>query len=568
MISANQENVFARMGQENHKWIELTRQNTVEGKYDSFGQHDLIMAYAEPNERRKWLISAATKFKPIIFKPPTGDTNFTREYGWEMSFMYEHVKEVLTDDERAAWESSLKQHAEFVMGQGQWGPRTRLEDTDTVIGHIALIKGVDRVLKTGYTTREPSTHPEIVVSYSMMIAARRKMIAFAKGGEWPESDEYNLGTLQILLMGELVNGELAPEVDEWLPELATQLRWHITPDLKAAVQWGDSEHPHDLVLRVRIPLMLQVISAGGDKDGKLLQLVAALLPSLPDNTFWNTMWRAMWLFDPKALPEFPQVEHPLGLRIANNGLIIYRTLNTVLQVYAATVTHYDHQINQWDTRLWQNGDWILDSPRCYAPWTSTANAGLVYGLALQPDREIKSVDRTQDGCIVVLTTKGPRYPGAWEEPPSYTELWSQTITLAGNSLKRIDQFQGSKPTNLQRYQEWEKTAIESSPVLQQLWHTPPGSEPTAIDKGFTWLSRNETKMKLTSNRVGTIERAIIGVNLGQYAVPSEGGGWLIRFVHDVLPVAEIESVLEWGELNTDINVKGVIRGKQLIIELP
>jgi hypothetical protein len=555
-----------------HRWGQVTRSLADDPHtYGGHGQHDLLMSFLDSANARAWKLKAATKYAPLVMTPPNGDMNFTREMGWELPWAFSVYQDVLTPMERDAYAAGLRAWTEHVMGFGVWGAQTRLNDSDVVHGHIPLIHGTDLALGTNYRGLNagdlfPGTAKFVAVSYGQMRKAQEHNLRPELKGVLEESSGYNKGTAQLILMGSAACGiESYPEVKAWLPDLATTLRWDMTPDLKEYAQWGDVEGPHSLHQHAMLPLMYQVIGLGGDKDGQLLQLAASL--ELPDNQFWANGWRAMLCFDPRTLPAQSRYEAPAGLRVTRDH-VIYRNAETLFHVFAAAPTGMDHGMSQPECRLWHKGRWILDSPRAYQPWPTNQNASLAFGLEPMPDRGLRSAELIDGGAKVVLETKGPRYAQPyWDAPPSFVDLWRQTLTLKPGSLTRTDHFAGSKPTRLDRYYPHERVAIESSPALQQLWHTPPGSTPTPIDGGFTWLC-GDVPLTLTSNRSARIERTAIGTNIGSYVDESQEGGWLIRFDHDALP-ASIESVLRWDEPQQgDQPVKGVIRGKQLIIELP
>lgn len=594
--SPTQRAALARMGAENHPWVELTRQlASRSGVYDDIGQHSLTMAFAEPDKATEWKADAVRKFVPWLLSNVIDQDSFnintSREWGWYIPLAYGHLREAMTPQEQQDCEAQIKKLAEFVLGFHRWGPVTRLEDSDSVIGHLVLVRLTDLVLGTDYCSLTLASADDgalwVDCTYADMRQALRNIIAQAQGGELPESSSYNLGTSQLLILGcAAIGWDEFPEAKAWLVELGEQLRWQVTPDLKESVQWGDVENPHDLLLRVRVPLMLEVIGLGGDPEGKLLQLAAAL-PPVPGNYFWNCMYRAMWCFDPALLPKVPRVEHPVGLRHCANGLTIYRTHDTLLQVFAAHPTGYDHQMSQWDTRLWHHGDWLSDHPIGYSPWATNFNAALAFGLEPMSDRGRVSARLTADGCEIVLETRGPRYVGGWDRPPSYIDLWRQTIQLQPGKLTITNTVELRQPTRLERYEGWERAALETSPALTVIQHAPPRSEPeTALGTppGFTWLSRGGTRLFLRSNATATSrELVVIGTNIGTYISLGEDGGQLLRLTvnppadEQGVIRAEIAAELTWGEPTPEppavVQVHGEIRirpdgRRELVVPLP
>lgn len=573
-----------------HKSGQLELRFTAPGTYGNVGQHEVLMSFIDPENAREWKLAAATKYAPLVMSPPDSNRNFTREYGWELPWAFSIYQDVLTPDERAAYTAGLKAWVEKIISYGTWGPETRLEDSDVVIGHIPFIHGVDLALGTNYRNLNPDelipgTGTMVGVSYGQMRAKQREIMQLAKGGPMPTSSGYMLGDWQLAIIGSAACGlDNYPEVTERLPDLAEWLQWELTPDKqerldwtavvsKERLEWGDVEGPHSLHAHALLPLMYMVIGLGGDKDGKLLQLAASL--ELPENLAWATQYRALLCFDPRTLPAKPAYEAPTGLRVTRDHAI-YRSADTLFHVFAAASTGLDHEQRQPEVKLWHKGNWILDSPRGYQPWPKNQNASLAFGMPQMTERGLKSADAIDGGCKVVLESKGQwYYQPYYEPPPSFVDSLRTTLTLIPGKLTRHVRLEGREPTRLDRYYAHDRATLESSPALQQLWHAPPGSTPAPIDGGFSWLAKGGLPLTLTSNRSPRIEQALIGTNIGSYLEPTEEGGWIVSFDHDELP-AEIDSVLRWDQPApppptpnpTDVPIKGVIRGKQLIIELP
>src|SRR5690349_9310617 len=458
-----------------HKCGQLELRFTAPGTYGNYGQHELLMSFIDPQNARDWKLKAATKYAPLVMSPPDSNRNFTREYGWELPWAFSVYQDVLEPMEREAQAACLKAWVEKIISYGTWGPETRLQDGDVVIGHIPFIHGVDIALGTNYRNLNPDdlipgTGMMVGASYGQMRDKQREIMQTAKGGPMPSSSSYMLGDWQLAIIGAAACGiHNYPEVTERLPDLAEWLQWELTPDKqerldwtavanKERLEWGDVEGPHSLHAHALLPLMYMVIGLGGDRDGKLLQLAASL--ELPENLAWATQYRALLCFDPRTLPEKPAYEAPAGLRVTRDHAI-YRTPDTLFHVFAAAPTGLDHEMRQPEVKLWHNGNWILDSPRGYQPWPTNQNASLAFGLAQMPDRGLKSADVIEGGCKVVLETKGEYYSQPYyEPPPSFVDRWTQTITLQPGRLTRLDRLDGREPTRLDRYYAWDRATLE------------------------------------------------------------------------------------------------------------
>jgi hypothetical protein len=504
---------------------------------------------------------------------------YTHEgYSYPLSYM--RLKPYLTADERTAWEDGLKRKAEYVLGWGPWGPSTRLDDTDMLVGHWGLVVNVDLALGTTYCTLQAANAEDgtswVGCSVSEMQAQLDRCLDAAKGGVWVESEAYNLTTNRTLLMSAAIGGiDRYPKIKQHLLDLGEQYRWHHTPDLKDIVQWGDEEHPHQFTLHHRIPLYHVIAGLGGDPSGKLLHLAKALQPT-PDSAFWISHADSLLTCDPARLPELPVVEHPVGVRQAANGLLIHRTPESVVSVFCPNNViaggWVDHQMTQWNLTWWHRGSWLVPSVTGYAPWSKNHNGSEGYGLQLCLDKRMLPATITPQGFRVEMETWGPHvWQYLYEPPPSFTRMRRRVVEFDGRGFTVEDDVDQVDPRTLPNYQNYggSKSVIENALApLEQFWHTSPGSIPKPNAGGFDWLAVGGTPMELkTDAPIRQTEQVLIGTNVGQWVGPSEEGGYLMRLGAEKRIVTRI-GLAELVPPSTDVEVRGVIRGKTLTIELP
>ena len=479
------------------------------------------------------------------FDRNTNDRNFTRECSHYFALAYIWLKEEMTAKQRADYEDKLRHWAEGMIGRGEKGIFTRADDSDEVVGHYFGLALIDQALGTDYLQQKPGQDS---IGGDEMRKRIGDFCRAAKGGEWIESSEYNLGTLQLLLIGASAVGmEEFPEVQALLPELSTYLRWSLTPDWKDSVQWGDIQEPHDLHLHGRVALMAQVIGLGGDPDGQLTQTLARLIegrPVYPD--YWMSLYRALWFFDPAALskPAKSRGGQPEGLYVAEGmGLAICRDEGTLLQVHMPGMLYIDHMVAYFgDVRWWSGGEWVIDHPLGYGPSAPAHNVALLAGLGSMHQRGLVSAKETPGGCTIVGRTKGPRHVQPYYDPPPAFADWTREVKFDGK-LTVSDRFVGGPIQRADRYYPQEQAAIKDAAALwTQLWHAP--VEPQETAEGFTWQTKGGQQVTLRTNAKRREKRRDEnGKTLEGNFHPQELTGWQIRLFSDD-PKTEIVTSIE------------------------
>ena len=552
LLTPERREVLRRLYRAGHPWAKFCqefadRQTPV---YGDMGQWSL-MTWIMTGERRyaRAAIERAGKFPR-----ETNDRNYTRSSSHYYALCYLWLREEMTDKERKEWEDKLRYWALSMLGRGAKGVLTRAEDSDEVVGHYFGLALIDKALGSDYL-RQPAGDSS--VNAAKMREQIRRYCQLAAGGEWIESSEYNVGTLQLLLIGAAAAGlDEFPEVQQLLPEVSEQLRWSITPDLKDSVQWGDVQEPHNLHLSSRVSLMAMVIGLGGDPDGKLTALLARLTGDQPIYPgYWMALYRALWFFDPQVLKESggrnqeSEDRGPQGLRIARGmGLAIYRDQRTLLQAHFPEPVRVDHEQGYLgDVRLWLDGEWVLDHPIGYGAGYSAQNVGLVAGLGAMNDRGFISGQTIDRGVVLVGGTKGPRHlPPYYDPPPAFLQEWTRKITYQPGKLTVRDSFRGKMPARIDRYYPAERKAIEAAmadkALWQQIFHTP--VQPAEIDDGYEWQTPGGRTIRLTTTaqrREATPEKN--GENISGYFHQGVLSGWQIRFISSQ-PKTEIVTTLE------------------------
>ena len=214
---------------------------------------------------------------------PGNNANHVREYFLELVWIYDWIASGLTPEQRGAYIRGMAGYCRWCLaidvdtyrGGFRCGPDQN-PDSDQPTGQYFGMACWDLVAagedpKAGFWTSDVafsafSTMPGGLPvgglqpssdDYSSVVnAVTRRFAAYADGGEWFESSEYNPGTGSLMGMGiEAVRMARSYEGDnlDYHPELRSVSRrlglrevLRFTPDLKQVWQWGDDETPRTL----------------------------------------------------------------------------------------------------------------------------------------------------------------------------------------------------------------------------------------------------------------------------------------------------------------------------------
>lgn len=538
MLTAELPSVFRAA----HPWAVFARSfaDRDPPAYGDFGQWATLvwLATRAGEYARKAIARGLATFTP----EPTWGRNETRETTLTWALQYGWLKEAMTPDERTTWAKRLNRRCELILTPFGTGWGTSLGDSDETVGHYFGLALTDAVLGTTYLT-----DPTAGTKPADMREAIRGYCAKAKGGEWIESSSYNLGTVQLLLLGAYAHGiEKYPDVATFAMELAEQLRWQLTPDLKDAVQWGDTQNPHDPQWSLRVGLWGIVAGLTGDPGGHLRALIAAITDGKdPYPTYWSELYRVLWVYDPR--PPAGPVVPPTGFRVTGPavGLAIHRGPNHLFACRFAGRTGVDHESEAFgDVRLWLNGEWVLGHPLGYGAFPEAHNAGLVAGLGAMTERTMTAVE-TPTGCTVTGRTSGPYFDPPYRVP-SFLDGWEREVRFeAPNRLAVRDTFRGSVPDPTAYPASWPYVPdrIRKAPALWcAVYHAP--VEPASVTGGFTWTTLGGQRVTVTGPD-GITEKVTRENTLGNFYDTELG--WRVVFRSNATP-AELVTTVAVGDV--------------------
>lgn len=453
--------------------------------------------------------------------------NYTRETFAEHVVLYDWLYPALTPAQRAAFYGKLNDWADLCLGAGPkpWGTRT--PDSDELVGHyfglalLDLATGPDNpragsFLKATWTDKgkvKPVGGLDATAADdSTMRNAVARFAAAAAGGEWIESDEYNLGTLKLLLIGAegvrtATGKDHFPELSRLIPQLALAQVRSVTPDLKAAIQWGDVEHPRNLDLNKRTTLLAMLAGltrddpAAGPYAARLVDDLVGLYGATGYKSAEPTA-RALLFYDPYAPRKDWRALLPEWDYRAGQGMLVHRTADGLFAAHVPNRVLVDHEVEYFgDFQLYLNGEWAVTRPLGYGSHPTgpvAANNLLVGGRSSMYDRRPVAHAGGPGWAYLAGTTGGPLYGpgGQYDPPPAYVrELSRGRVYLppaaAGGPAAVVvcDRVAADDPRKLpkaDRYRPFDKAGVEGAPASAVEWVIHAPERPAAAGGAAAW----------------------------------------------------------------------------------
>lgn len=476
--------VWSRMVSEHHPWWEYihnaaTAEGTSGQHYGDNGQFG-VLAYQMTGDaayaRRAY--TAASKSGLLVTTPP--DANTVREFFGELVWMYDWLYPALTPSERKDWIDVLNGWCNWSLSVDtkpyQGGFRT--SDSDQTIGQYFGLAFVD--LATGPDNPKAGTYlkqtfPDaggrvkpvggLTATGADLNTARNTLALYAKmaaGGAWFESSEYNNGTPVLWMMGiegvlTATGREYFPELRALIPQVAIQSIHDLTPDLAQPFQWGDDEHPRDLLGQTRVAL-LGVLAGLTQKDpdtGPYIQRFVSDLQQRagssadPYHRLMLPFARFFLFYNPYA----PAADWRTGISrtwySSGQGILRARTgtgpMVSAFSAHCPTRTYCDHEtVFQGDFQLYRKGEWVLTHPVGYTPITDGClgtNGLLLSGLSTMVHRGPVAHEIAADGshCYLAGSTSGPYYDQPYyDPPPAFVREWTRSILYIPSANSQVD----------------------------------------------------------------------------------------------------------------------------------
>lgn len=436
---------------------------------------------------RSYVPIALSKMNRYLLGMDVGDLNGRREYAHQWVTVYDWIYDGLTASERSTILTKLNAIATSV--DRLWAANLanrHYGDTDQLTGEYFFIVVLylatgdyNSTIQTiwghswvgGYTsTWSPGTSPK---------TARETISHYidqASGGEWVESDEYNLLTMNYLKVAHAVNLKTGvnhyPEVMSWFVDAAARMPQQLTPDLKEPFQWGTEEIPNfpRWFYRVQTMMWLQGLTKATDAGKRLGGLINELVNRYGTGTL-GPFWQGFALYDPYAetLPytAIPTDSFATGWQVFNYRTGWNKTDSFFGAHYSPRPRRFDHQptyFGMW--RLYKNGEWIFDGPMSYDGVSGDARgtsgltvAGVPAGQLFGPNEYGKVTARSVDagnGFVYLTGTMGGQIfnQGHYNPPRVFADELTRSLVYlpALNTVVVHDRANASNPFPKQ---EWE-----------------------------------------------------------------------------------------------------------------
>jgi len=457
---------------------------------------------------------------------PPRDANDERESFIENALTFDWLYPALTEPERTAAIAGLNAWGNYAIARGTpanvGGMHTN--DSDAMVGYYFGLAAADLATQgmpghvawlSQIQTGGPGTLPVggLNATGTNRNTARNTIAQYAellaRGGQWIEGSDYDLGTLQLLLLGyeavrQAVDGspDPFPEIRQFAQDAIRFNIAIITNDLNQAVQWGDEEHPRDfrgrLYKRVGVLSLLAGATVGTSEAGSALGMTDALIQRYGLSGYLSAdplYGRFYFTYDPYA-PR-GSTAPPTTYFAEARGHVIARAGNSMASIMMAPRALVDHELEYLSNfQLYRNGEWAVTNPLGYngpAVQGEGSNGLLVAGLSSMHTKGPTRVANGAGWWAVTGATSGNYYqPSFWDPPATFLTQWERTVVyLQRNGVDHfvtVDRLQMENPQGLPRldryYQDDRARITGARGLVEWIIHAPVA--PQGGGNRWTW----------------------------------------------------------------------------------
>lgn len=521
-ISAGQDAIYAQMKTDYEantanpataggKWYKLIKNNAeCNCRYWDLGQWDAFMYHFTGTA--SYAVAAQAKIIPAMDANHSLDGR--RSIGPWGLVIYDWIYQGLSAGQRTALLDSLNSMATYIDTQiaGVFSAGYWKHDSDQVVGDYVFIAGLNAATggynatiatiwghafwggyDSAYTTYPPTTLRDTLTQYA----------AIGAGGEWIESSVYNISTFKYLMFTKAIDdwtaGDHFNDLDAIILAAATQLPYHFSPDLLTVYQWGDSEHPDDLMLYYRIEQLM--VFSGLNKGNSAGQYAQAMIqdlmtkyPGVGQGNPVDPYGAGFFVYDPYLSPlavsGLPLKRFTTGWQLFTFKESWTDTASAYFNAHFAPEPWVDHSPAYWGAwKLYNNGEWVFDHPIGYAGPSLDARGTSGLSIAGVPiiegakgPREYKVVtaqehDATNGFVYITGTAGGNIYGSGFAIPPTFVMENTRSIVYvpaldavvvhdrSSANDGRIDGFDSAYAQP--------KTWMQSRPYLKELYVATP-----------------------------------------------------------------------------------------------
>lgn len=349
-------------------------------------------------------------------------------------------------------------------------------------------------------TGTPPTRPNVTNAIA-------RFVAVGRGGQWIESAEYNMGTVVLLTQCQIAyrkatGNDVVPGVAQFLADAGTVGAFELTPDGKAAIQWGDDQYPRDLRLYRRVTFLSALPNpyAQGAVQG--------FLAGWPISSA-SLMARALFYAHPEITP---QALPSQAVHVAPGMGMLYRRDGALLQwamVLPKTGVHHTDITAPMDLQVYRNG-WLLTGSIGYGYGVHELgqNAPVYAGLNLFSQSGMTWADSGHGWAAIAGVTRGTYFTSAYPAPPEFLHYGGRVVvqaTVGGNPVAIVrDSVAMDDPRTLPNYASYRTTGTyphqqritEFDGKFWALWHAP--QQPTVTGNEVRWTAATGEAVKVTT----------------------------------------------------------------------
>lgn len=395
--------IWDRMKAENHVGYQQLVYNTTWDRYNDIGRWEMTTAIInrDPAMMQRSFAEVKRTLSDFtnIFKG-----NESREFAVELPVMYGCMYPYLNPTQRQEFKAYIVKVAEGILELMRPG------DSDQATGNYLGLVLMDKVMGTTFLSRTFNdglrqrpvgglTPTDCRIETSMRDAVCNFAKIMSADGAWPEGTAYNGGTLWFYLTGvQLAGIQYFPETIPFIKSLARLLMHEHTPGLRNRFEFGDTEHPNELLL-IHGPIdVWQVLQSLLDEVGET-QIAAMLRQFEVDFFAANGITQPQPLYARYYYRHNPYAMKAPWRQWAGNayaargqGLSYWRTgwgLNdraTYFHAPGMTQGIVDHwQAFEIDFRMFRKGFMSVDHPLGYSPDRRFFNTVMVRDTGPSPE---------------------------------------------------------------------------------------------------------------------------------------------------------------------------------------
>lgn len=477
--------VLAKMRADEHVyWTTLQgyADRTVAGNpiYDDLGQAAAIVYRVT---RDASYAAAAWKQLQAAMAKDGRAANDVRQRYVDYQLIYAWVADSLSAADRAAFATTIQQWSDYCLGRNQkrYVGSFRLSDSDQTIGQYFGLALQDALqLAPGNLTAQrienlDTGEPGAAVggltatsddgSSTVRNAIDWYASVLAAGGEWPESSQYDLNTVMLLVTGWLAHWDATgansfPELSEWAPAACRAALVDWTPALEARVLWGDNDADSSSGpdLYKALPYLAALAAAAArvgatDEAAQIAGLLAALEAKYPVAVsqaeihffFFCDAYAATAAF---RTPDAAQSNY-------SPGVGLYRRIDgdRLFFAYSPSRIDIDHEFNLvGDLGLFAGGEWVVGEPVSYGGtgFAPQSNSMTVSGISAMYAKGFVARVGTPDYTYLQSLSAGPLYGAgqSWNPPPVWCRELRRTLLYlpALDAIFVCDRLDSDDPT--------------------------------------------------------------------------------------------------------------------------